>query len=53
MLYPEFFWGIPVYVATAHLIGTEETSPRCRKLPHKHYVSCISSTVHITESARF
>ena len=52
---PRAFLDIPVYITTMHLSGTEESSPSCHRLPHKHYVSYISYsfTVHITESARF
>ena len=53
--YTEFFLGIPVYITNVHLSGTEEHLPSCQRLLHKYYVSCISysSTVHITENARF
>ena len=42
--------GIPVYVSTMHLSGTEGPSPNCHRLAHKHYVNCMSyrSTVCIT-----
>ena len=28
--------GILVYIATVYLSGTEEPSPSCHRLPHKH-----------------
>ena len=30
------YMDIPVYIATVYLSGTEEPSPSCCRLPHKH-----------------